>query len=241
MVLTISQIQATVLKRRVERLKQTLPAAMLAGGKAHQVTNRPARRKRPDREARDRIEATYDGLDGDWRDWLTVSRRYERKIPSQDRHDFRHTLMLRLATMRQRTGRTLDVRQANRVASYCVADYYYTESKLHRSLDCRHCPTTRRTHCAKYNLYAECPKIRDVLSLDKEYTDANGNTITLADTIADDTALDLDQWLDAHAWLSGCPVRLVEIAHKLVAGQKLSGADRKYLCKIRKREQKPLF
>jgi len=241
MVLTISQIQTTVLKRRVERLKQTLPAAMLAGGKAHQVTTRPARRKRPDREARDRIEATYDGLDGDWRDWLAVSRRYERKIPKQDRHDFRHTLLLRLATMRNRTGKVLDVRQANRVASYAVADYYYTESKLHRSLDCRNCPTTKRQYCASHNLYAECPKIRDVISLDKEYTDSTGNTITLADMIADDTAIDLDAWLDAHTWLAGCPVRTAEVAYKILAGQKLSQADRSYLSRLRKKEQKPLF
>ena len=241
MVLTISQIQTTVLKRRVERLKQTLPAAMLAGGKAHQVTTRPARRKRPDREARDRIEATYDGLDGDWRDWLAVSRRYERKIPKQDRHDFRHTLLLRLATMRNRTGKVLDVRQANRVASYAVADYYYTESKLHRSLDCRHCPTTKRKYCASHNLYAECPKIRDVVSLDKEYTDSNGDTVTLADMIADDTAIDVDQWLDAHTWLTGCPIRLIEIAVKIVRGDKLDGKDRNYLWHFRQTTQMPLF
>ena len=240
--MTLTDTEAVAETRaRGERLKQTLPAVMLAGGKAHQLTARPVRRSRSDSEARDRIEATYDGLDGDWRDWLDVARRYERKIPRQDRLDYRHTLILRLATMRQRTGRTLDVRQANRVASYCVADYYYTESKLHRSLDCRHCPTTRRTHCASHNLYAECPKIRDVLSLDKEYTDANGDTVTLADTIADDQAIDLDAWLDAYTWLSGCPVRTVEIAYKIVAGLKLSGADRKYLCKARKQEQKTLF
>ena len=238
---TLIDRQVAETKARGQRLKQSLPTYMLAGGKAHQRTTRPARRSGSDSEARDRIEATYDGLEGDWRDWLDVSRRYERKIPKQDRHDFRHTLMLRLATMRKRTGKTLDVRQANRVASYCVADYYYSEAKLHRSLDCKHCPTTRRTHCASHNLYAECPKIRDVLSLDWEWTDQHGIVHTLADTIADDTAIDLDAWLDAHTWLSGCPVRVVDIANKLVSGQKLTGADRKYLCKIRKREQKPLF
>jgi len=241
MVLTVREIQAAVTRARIERLKQRLPAHMLAGGEAHQTTTRPARRKPSDSEARDKIEATYNELEGDWRDWLDVARRYERKIPKQDRHDFRHTLLLRLATMRQRTGKTLDVRQANRVASYCVADYYYNESKLHRSLDCKHCPTGRRNHCASHNLYAECPKIREIISLDAEYTDNNGNTITLADTIADDQAIDLDLWLDAYTWLSGCQVRAVNIAYKIVAGQQLSGADRKYLSKVRKREQKPLF
>lgn len=241
MVLTVREIQAAVTRARAERLKQRLPAVMLTGRKVHQVTTRPARRKRPDSEAADRIEATYNGLEGDWRDWLDVSRRYERKIPGQDRHDFRHTVMLRLATMRKRTGKTLDVRQANRVASYCVADYYYTEAKLHRGLDCRHCPTTKRTYCASHNLFAECPKIRDVISLDKEYTDTNGDTYTLADTIADDQAIDLDLWLDAYTWLSGCPVRAVDIAYKIRAGQPLNHADRCYLSQLRKKAQKPLF
>jgi len=237
---TLTDRQVAETKARGQRLKQTLPAVMLTG-KAHQMSTRPDRRSRSDSEARDRIEATYDGLQGDWRDWLDVSRRYERKIPGQDRHDFRHTLMLRLATMRQRTGKVLDVRQANRVASYAVADYYYTESKLHRALDCRNCPTTKRQYCASHNLYSECPKIRDVISLDKEYTDSNGNTITLADTIADDTAIDLDSWLDAYTWLSGCPVRTAEIAYKIVAGEKLCHSDRCYLSRLRKKEQKPLF
>jgi len=238
---TLTDRQVAETKARGERLKQTLPAVMLAGGKAHQRTTRPARRSGSDSEARDRIEATYDGLEGDWRDYLDVARRYERKIPGQDRHDFRHTVMLRLATMRKRTGKTLDVRQANRVASYCVADYYYTEAKLHRGLDCRHCPTTKRTYCASHNLFAECPKIREVVSLDKEYTDANGDTYTLADTIADDSAIDLDAWLDAYTWVSGCPVRAVDIAYKIRAGQPLNHADRCYLSQLRKKEQKPLF
>ena len=130
--MTLTDRQVAETKARGERLKQPLPADMLASGKTHQLRSKTTRRKRPDHEARDRIEATYDGLEGDWRDYLDVARRDERKIPGQDRHDFRHTVMLRMATMYRRTGKTLDVRQANRVASYCVADYYYTEAKLHR-------------------------------------------------------------------------------------------------------------
>ena len=233
---TLTDRQVAETKARAAAIKQRLPAVMLAGGKSHQLPVRIARRKRPDHEAADRIEASYDGLQGDWRDWLDVSRRYERKIPGQDRLDFRHTLLLRLATMYRRTGKTLDVRQANRVASYCVADYYYTEAKLHRGLDCRHCPTARRNRCASHNLYAECPKIRDVISLDKEYTDSNGDTVTLADMIADDTASDLDTWLDAKTWLDGCQTRLIAIAYMKRAGIPLSDTDQRYFTRQRLKE-----
>ena len=232
---TLTDRQVAETKARAQRTKNTLPAVMLTGRKPHQTTTR---RKQSDSEARDGIEATYDGLEGDWRDWLDVARRYERKIPYQDRLDFRHTVLLRLATMHRRTGKTLDIRQCNRVASYCVADYYYTEAKLHRGLDCRHCPTTRRTYCATHNLYAECPKIRDVVSLDREYTDSNGDIVTLADTIADDKALDLDAWLDAYTWLSGCPVRLVEIASKVRLGTPLTGTEQRYFNRQQLRELK---
>jgi len=223
-------------RTRGDNLRRTLPAVLLTGATIH--ARKRAKRTGPDREAADRIEAGYDGLQGQWRDWLDVARWYERKIPSQDRMDFRHTVLLRLATMHRRTGKTLDEPQVRRVASYCVADYYYTEAKLHRGLDCRHCPTAKRKDCATHNLYAECPKIRDVISLDREWTDANGDTVTLADMIADDTAIDLDLWLDAHAWLSGCPVRLVEIAYKLDSGQKLADSEQRYLYNYRYRDLK---
>jgi len=211
---------------------------MLTGATRHETARKSHKRPGPDREAADRIEAGYDGLQGQWRDWLDVSRRYEHKIPRQERQDFRHSLLLKLATAHKRTGTPLDVRQANRIASFCVADFYYQQASINRGLDCRHCDTDRRRRCSYDNLYAECPKIRGVVSLDSEWTDANGDTHTLLDTLADDTAVDVDAWLDAHTWLSGCPVRLVEIAYKLDSGQKLADSEQRYLYNYRYRDLK---
>ena len=56
-----------------------------------------------------------------------------------------------------------------------------------------------------------------------------------------DKALDVGAWIDARTFLLGFPQRLLEIAHKLDNGQALAVADRKYLYKWRKREQKTLF
>jgi hypothetical protein len=80
--------------------------------------------------------------------------------------------------------------------------------------------------------------LRAIQSLDSEIDD-DGNT--LADTIADDKAIDLDAWLHDKTWLLGFPMRLVQIGKKRRDGIPLTGKDRKYLCKMLKRYQRPLF
>ncbi len=90
-------------KALAQAVKDSLPARLLKGDKPHSL-NRVSRRKTNDRAELDRIEASYNQLDGEWRDWLEVARHDEIKIPSQDRLDVRHDIMVRLATVRQRTG-----------------------------------------------------------------------------------------------------------------------------------------
>jgi hypothetical protein len=80
--------------------------------------------------------------------------------------------------------------------------------------------------------------LRAIQSLDSEIDD-NGNT--LANTIADDHAVDLDAWLDYKTWLLGFPMRLVQIGKKKRDGIPLNNADKLYLGKWRKREQKRLI
>ena len=68
----------------------------------------------------------------------------------------------------------------------------------------------------------------------------DGDTTELIETVADDRAIDLDAWLDTRTFLLGCPHRLVQIADKRVRGIPLDNADKLYLGKWRKREQKGL-
>jgi hypothetical protein len=70
--------------------------------------------------------------------------------------------------------------------------------------------------------------------------DSEGNTTELGELIADDKILDLDVWLDTKAFLRGCPQRLIAIAERTTDGQTLPVADRKFLWKYRKHEQKEL-
>jgi hypothetical protein len=80
-----------------------------------------------------------------------------------------------------------------------------------------------------------------ILSLDRRLEDADGNDADLIETVADDKVIDLDAWLDARTWLLGCPMRLVQIAHQRVNGLPLDNADKLYLGRWRKREQKALL
>jgi hypothetical protein len=87
----------------------------------------------------------------------------------------------------------------------------------------------------------ECPKAIKLEYLDKPITDSEGNITELGELIADDKAIDLDQWLDAKAFKQGCPQRLIGIALKRLEGIPLDHIDREYLRRFRQREQKRLF
>jgi len=152
---------------------------------------------------------SYDRLDGEWRQWYETAHRFERKVPTQDRGDIRHNIILELALARSRDGdKPFSVAMMCRVASFVVADYWRKAKSK---------PT--------------------MLSLNTEIEDGDGNTTELINTVADDKAIDLEAWIDARTFLLGCPHRLVQIANKINKGQSLDGKDRKYLWKWRKREQ----
>ena len=69
-------------------------------------------------------EQSYSQLQGEWHDWLEVARRYEHKVPYQDRLDMRHTIILELYHARQRDGEPIPLLRAYRIASLMVALYW---------------------------------------------------------------------------------------------------------------------
>ena len=155
---------------------------------------------------------SYDRLDGEWLNWYQVAHRFEHKVPAQDRGDIKHNIILELAKARARDGKPIPIPRAYRIASLVVALYWRQETRK---------PT--------------------MLSLNSEVTNGDGDTTELIETIADDKAIDLSAWLDAKTWLLGCPIRLVQIAHKINNGDRLSPTDSQYLWRYRKREQKSLI
>jgi len=155
---------------------------------------------------------SYDRLDGEWLKWYQVAHRFERKVPAQDRGDIRHNIIMELAKARARDGKPIPILRAYRIASLVVALYWRQETRK---------PT--------------------MLSLNTEIANGDGDTTELIETIADDKAIDLSAWLDARTWLLGCPIRLVQIAHKKLAGEPLTNREYQYLFRIRRKEQNKLI
>lgn len=199
------------------------------------------RRSEREAELQSLAEQSYQKLEGEWLDWLEVAKRYEHKVPSQDRLDIRHDIILELALARQKTTEPMPLYRAYRIASYVVADYYRQQVKLNTGLDCKNCSKAKRQECKENDLYSECPKLIKLVSLDTVTVDAEGNSHTLRDTIADDNALDLDAWLDDKTFLLGCRLRLIEIGTKIRDGKALNTKDRMYLMRYRRQEQKRLL
>jgi hypothetical protein len=155
---------------------------------------------------------SYGSLEGEWATWSEIAQRFERRVPSQDRGDIRHSIILELAMARARDGnKPFSQALMYRIASFVVADYWRRETRK---------PTT--------------------LSLSTERDDEDGDFTELMETVADDTAIDLSAWLDARTFLLTCPHKLVQIAFKKSHGDTLTPADSQYLWRYRKREQKSL-
>jgi len=184
----------------------------------------------------------YDQLDGEWLTYYKIASRFSHKAQAQDREDLLHDIMIALAVVARNNGhKPLTEPAMYRIASVTVVHYWRAQYKLSNGLDCHNCSKAQRQKCRAADLYSECPKAIKLDYLSKPITDSEGNITELGELIADDNAVDLDAWLDRKTFLLGCPMRLIEIGTKRKDGIPLTGKDRKYLCKMLKRYQKPLF
>jgi hypothetical protein len=184
----------------------------------------------------------YDHLQGEWLTYYKVASQFSHKARPQDRQDLLHTIIASLADVARNNGHKPFTEPATyRVASIAVVHYWREQYKLTNGLDCGTCSKAQRQKCRKDWLYGKCPKAVKLEYLSKPIADDDGNITELGELIADDKAIDLDAWLDAKTFRQGCPQRLIDIVHKIGQGQALTGAERKYLCKWRKNEQKTLF
>lgn len=225
------------LKANALKVASELPERLLKGDK---VSHKASYRKRKHRIELDLIELSYNQLDGEWLDWLEVARRYERKVPSQDRYDMRHTIMLELAKARRRDNKPIPILRAYRIASLMVALYWRLAAQ-HQIKVCIYSGLPIEPHCASCRHKPKATRciwlaLRPVQSLDQPTTDED--EARLKDTIADDHAIDLDAWLTAEAFLLGCPMRLVQIANKRVLGIPLNDTDQRYFTRQRQKELK---
>jgi len=188
----------------------------------------------------------YDSLDGDWLTYYKVAKTYENRVLVQDREDIRHDIMIELDRATKRDGKPLPQLRAYRIASLCVA-LYYRELNRFSTRVCVYSGYPTVPKCKACSHKSEGKRciwlaVRPVESLDSEIIDGDGYRVRLLDTVASDKALDLpDKWCEINEVRQGLPLRLVEIAYQIREGKPLSGKDRFYLCKLRKRYQKTLF
>ena len=181
----------------------------------------------------------YDQLDGKWLTYYNVASKYSHKAQAQDREDLLHTIISTLADSNH--NRPLTIGGMYRVASIELVHYWRSLYSQNNGLDCGSCSQKQRHHCRKHDSYRDCPKAVKLESLYKPITDSDGNITELGELIADDTAIDLDQWLDYKTFLAGMPKRLLTIAIKRRDGLALDAKDRQYLSQFRKKEQISFF
>ena len=151
----------------------------------------------------------------DWSKYIKVADGFQYKAKREDREDLNHNIIVALADVQARMdgnggGQLSDIAML-RLASY---------------------------QCQKY--WRAVKRNTRIVSLNSMVTDGNGDSIELIETLADDKAIDLSDWIDAKTWLLGCPKRLVVIAHKRANGISLEHKDWCYLSRFRQKEQKSL-
>jgi hypothetical protein len=207
-----------------------------------QTTTSKPRRERSRRRKREQsngIGNGYDQLPDPYLTYYRIALHYAKSVPTQDTGDLLHTIIMTLADVA--SNAELSEAAMYRIASRTRADYWRENYRHTRGLDCGHCSNPQRKKCQKDWLYGECPKAIKIERLSRPVTDADGNLTELGNLIADDTALDIPQWLEIKEQLLHAPDRLLDIAGKIQDGETLTHAERTYLWKSRKREQKSLF
>jgi len=198
-------------------------------------------RRRKQRQA-DHNGNGYDQLDGEWLSYYRVASRFKDKVRAQDKEDILHTIILTLAVAERNNGhKPFTEGTMHRIASRAVADYWRDHYSHTNGLNCSACSKAQRRKCKEDDLYTECPKAIKLESLNKPILDSEGNLTELGELIVDPKSLDLDAWDRDSLWQIGYKPRLVEIALKLNRGEALTNADKIYLCRFRKQEQKNLF
>lgn len=207
------------------------------------ATSKPRREtiQRRKRKQAPNIGSRYDQLPEPQLTYYKVALRFAYKVPDQE--DLLHDIILHLIIVAERkreAGLPFSEAAMYRTAEHVKDHYWYELRKRTSGLDCGNCSTKQRRKCKEEWLYGDCPKLVKLESLNKPIIDSEGNITEFGNLIADDKALDLDAWLDTKQLWRDYP-RLKRIAKKIADGDQLAGAERVFLHKLRRQEQKKLL
>ena len=177
----------------------------------------------------------YDQLPEPYLTYYKVALRFARKALIDDTQDLLHDIIEGLARIAEH--KTLSEAAMYRLAEHIKDHYWYRHYAYRNGLDCQHCSKAQRAKCRANWTYSDCPRAITLESINQPIIDSEGNITELAELIADDNTLDLDEWLDAKTFLIGAPIRLKQIARKLYKGEALTYPERNYLSRLRKKRQ----
>ena len=186
----------------------------------------------------------YDHLPEPYLTYYRIALRFGHKALLDEQDDLLHDIIEGLARVAK--DRALGEAAMYRIAEHIKDHYWYKHYAYHNGLDCQHCGKVQRAKCRTAWAYSDwayydCRRAITLESINQPIIDSEGNITELAELIADDKALDLEEWLDAKIFLIGAPIRLKQIARKLNNKvEALTVAERKYLCKLRRKTQKTL-
>jgi hypothetical protein len=186
----------------------------------------------------------YDYLPEPYLTYHKIALRFAHKALLDEREDLLHDIIEGLARVAKR--KTLSEAAMYRVAEHIKDHYWYKHYAYHNGLDCQHCSKAQRAKCRAnwaYSSWAyyDCRRAITLESINQPIIDNEGNVTELGELIADDRALDLEEWLDAKTFLIGAPIRLKQIARRKAKGESLTNAEMIYLSRLRKKEQQRLL
>lgn len=205
--------------------------------------DKPERRRR--RQSPAELGEGYDQLPEPYSTYHRIAMRFAIKALLNEQADLLHDIiegLSRVAKRKADTGQDFTEPAMYRVAEHIKDHYWYKHYSYTNGLDCQHCSKAQKARC-RYNwahsdwAYADCHRAITLESINQPIVDSEGTITELANLIADDKALDLDEWLDAKTFLIGAPIRLKKIAMKLHKGESLSHPDRNYLSRLRRKQQ----
>jgi len=186
----------------------------------------------------------YNQLPEPYLTYYRIALRFAHKALIDDMQDLLHDIIEGLARVAEH--KTLTEPAMYRIAEHIKDHYWYRHYSYTNGLDCSHCSKAQRAKC-RYNwghsdwAYCDCHRAITLESINQPIIDSEGNTTEFAELIADDKALDLEEWQDAKTFLIGAPIRLKQIARQKAKGETLTNAQMICLSRFRKKEQQRLL
>jgi hypothetical protein len=186
----------------------------------------------------------YNQLPEPYLTYYRIALRFAHKALIDDRQDLLHDIIEGLARVAERKALTEPAMY--RIAEHIKDHYWYRHYSYTNGLDCRHCSKAQRAKCKANWAYADwaycdCHRAITLESINQPIIDSEGNITELGELIADDNAIDLDEWLDTKTFLIGAPIRLKQIARRKARGETLTNAEMTYLSRLRKKAQQRLL